>query len=64
MASKTNKKSAKKKVEVDPLAYEKAYLTNVINKMEECALHNKGNVLESYFQSKAELNRERLRNLK
>lgn len=64
MASKTKKKLVKKMAKVDPLAYEKTYLTNVINKMEECALHNKGNVLESYFQKKAELNRERLKNLK
>lgn len=59
------KKSKKKKVaKLDPLADEKAYLTNVINKMEECAAHNKGNDLEAYFKSKADLNRERLKALK
>jgi len=64
MASKKNKKVAKKTSKIDPLKYEKDYLTNIINKMEECALHTKGGALESYFQEKAELNRERLRNLK
>lgn len=64
MASKSKKKLVKKTVKVDPLAEQKAYLVNVINKMEECALHTKGGVLEAYFESKAELNRERLRNLK
>lgn len=59
------KKSKKKHVvKVDLLADEKAYYVNVINKMEECSEHNKGNDLEAYFKSKADLNRERLKSIK
>lgn len=57
------KKTKKRAVKVDPLMHEKAFLTNVINKMEECALYNAGTDLEKYFKSKANLNRERLKTL-
>lgn len=58
------KKQKKKSVKIDPLQHEKQFLTNVINKMEECATFQGNNELGLYFKSKADLNRERLKNLK
>jgi hypothetical protein len=61
------KKSKKKKVAkvtvVDPLAYDKWHFSIVINKMQECADAMKGSELGDYFQSKADLNREKLKAL-
>lgn len=61
MGKKTLKK--KKVAKVDPLAYEKAYLMNVINLLDRCATENANNSLGPYFNSKAELNRQRLKEL-
>lgn len=61
MAKKTKKK---KTVKIDPLQYEKDRLLSIINRLDECTEYNKGNNLESYFRRIANLNRDRLRDLK
>lgn len=54
----------KKATKNDPLAFEKSFLVNVIKRLDECAKENENNNLGAYFESKANLNRERLKNLK
>lgn len=61
---KLKKKMTKKSEQPHPMAYEIAYLTNVINRMDECATLNATNDLGPYFNRKAELNRERLKAIK
>ena len=56
--------SRKKMIKKDSLANEKAYLTNVINHLDMCAKYNGDTELGAYFQSKADLNRQRLKELK
>lgn len=62
MGKKITKK--KKAVKVDPRAEEKAYLSNIINHLDMCA-KDRGETTELglYFKSKADLNRERLKNI-
>ena len=59
------KKIVKKKkvAKIDPLAYKKAYLMNVINLLDTCSKNNEANDLGAYFKSKADLNRQRLKDL-
>jgi hypothetical protein len=61
MATKKNSKKLPKK---DPLAYQKAYLLNIVNHLDMCAKHNGSGDLGAYFQRKADLNREKLKGLK
>jgi hypothetical protein len=62
MAKKLVKR--KKAVKVDPLAYEKGFLSNGIKLFEKCASENERNDLGKYFQSKADFYREELKKLK